>query len=47
MSTRAKLLIAGGVIVVAIIFLLASTYKVKEWQQAILLQFGEPRAVVK
>lgn len=45
MSGRAKLLIAGGVILVAIILLLASTYKVKEWQQAILLQFGEPRVV--
>lgn len=46
MSGRAKLLIVGGVILVAIILSLASTYKVKEWQQAILLQFGEPRAVV-
>ena len=46
MSARAKLMIAGGVILVAIILLLASTFKVKEQEQAILLQFGEPRAVV-
>ena len=46
MSARAKLMIAGGVILVVIILLLASTFKVKEQEQAILLQFGDPRAVV-
>jgi membrane protease subunit HflC len=46
MSGRAKLLISGGVLLVALILLLASTYKVKEQEQAILLQFGEPRTVV-
>mgnify|MGYP002847686494 FL=1 len=46
MSGRAKLLLTGVVIVVAIILVLSSTYKVKEYEQAILLQFGEPRKVV-
>ena len=46
MSGRAKLLLTGVVIVVAIILILSSTYKVKEYEQAILLQFGEPIKVV-
>ncbi|MGD9537165.1 MAG: protease modulator HflC [Alphaproteobacteria bacterium] len=46
MSGRAKLLTAGGVLLVALILLLASTFKVKEQEQAILLQFGDPRTVV-
>lgn len=47
MAGRVKLLIGGGVILVAIILVLASTFKVKEAQQGILLQFGDPRIVVK
>lgn len=47
MSARAKLIAVGGVFLVAIILLLASTFKVKEQEQAILLQFGEPRTVVE
>ena len=46
MSGRAKLLLLGVAIVVVIILVLSSTYKVTEYQQAILLQFGEPRQVV-
>lgn len=46
MSGRAKLLLLGVAIVVAIILVLSSTYKVTEYQQAILLQFGEPRQVI-
>ncbi|MDA0231090.1 MAG: protease modulator HflC [Proteobacteria bacterium] len=46
MSGRAKLLLLGVAIVVAVILVLSSTYKVTEYQQAILLQFGEPRQVV-
>ncbi len=46
MSGRAKLLLLGVAIVVVIILVLSSTYKVTEYQQAILLQFGEPRKVV-
>jgi membrane protease subunit HflC len=47
MAGRVKLLIFGGLILVAIILVLASTFKVKEAQQGILLQFGDPRIVVK
>ena len=47
MSARAKFMIVGGVILAVIILLLASTFKVKEQEQAILLQFGEPRAVIE
>ncbi|MBT3170131.1 MAG: protease modulator HflC [Rhodospirillaceae bacterium] len=46
MSGRAKLLLLGVAIVVVIILVLSSTFKVTEYQQAILLQFGEPRKVV-
>ncbi len=46
MSGRAKLLLLGVAIVVVIILVLSSTFKVTEYQQAILLQFGEPREVV-
>jgi membrane protease subunit HflC len=46
MSGRAKLIIAGVGILVIIILALSSTYKVAVDQQAILLQFGEPRKVV-
>ena len=46
MSGRAKLLLLGVGIVVAIILVLSSTFKVTEYQQAILLQFGEPREVI-
>ena len=46
MSTRAKALIVAAVILVAIVMLLISTYKVREDQQAILLQLGEPIKVV-
>ena len=46
MSTRLKFVIGGAVILVAIILILISTYKVREDQQAILLQLGEPIKVV-
>jgi membrane protease subunit HflC len=46
MSGRAKLLLFGVAIVVVIILALSSTFKVTEYQQAILLQFGEPRKVI-
>lgn len=46
MSSRTKFLIGGGVIAVAIILILLSTYKVQEGEQAILLQLGEPIKVV-
>ena len=46
MSGRAKLLLLGVAIVVVIILVLSSTFKVKEYEQAILLQFGEPIKVV-
>ncbi len=46
MSVRAKLLLIGVAIVVVIILVLSSTYKVKEYEQAILLQFGEPKKVI-
>ena len=46
MSGRAKLLLLGVGIVVAIILVLSSTFKVKEYEQVILLQFGEPIKVV-
>jgi membrane protease subunit HflC len=46
MSGRAKLLLIGVAIVVVIILVLSSTFKVKEYEQVILLQFGEPRKVV-
>ncbi|MBT5039066.1 MAG: protease modulator HflC [Rhodospirillaceae bacterium] len=40
------MLLLGVAIVVVIILVLSSTFKVTEYQQAILLQFGEPRKVV-
>ena len=46
MSGRAKLLLLGVAIVVVIILVLSSTFKVTEYQQAILLQFGEPIEVI-
>ena len=46
MSTRTKVFIAVAVVLVAIVLLLLSTYKVREDQQAILLQLGEPIKVV-
>ena len=46
MSTRAKVFIAVAVFLVAIVALLLSTFKVREDQQAILLQLGEPIKVV-
>ena len=46
MSTRVKFIIAAAVILVAIILILVSTYKVREDEQAILLQLGEPIKVV-
>ena len=46
MSGRAKLLLLGVAIVVVIILALSSTFKVNEYEQVILLQFGEPRKVV-
>ena len=46
MSGRLKFIIAAAVILVAIVLLLISTYKVREDQQAILLQLGEPIKVV-
>ena len=46
MSGRAKLLLLGVAIVVVIILVLSSTFKVNEYEQVILLQFGEPRKVV-
>ena len=46
MSGRAKLLLLGVAIVVAIILVLSSTFKVNEYEQVILLQFGEPIKVV-
>lgn len=46
MSGRAKLLLLGVAIVVVIILVLSSTFKVKEYEQVILLQFGEPIKVV-
>lgn len=46
MSGRAKLLLLGVGIVVAIILVLSSTFKVNEYEQVILLQFGEPIKVV-
>jgi membrane protease subunit HflC len=47
MSGRAKLILSGAVFLVALILLLASTFKVKEGEQAIIMQFGEPREVVR
>ncbi len=46
MSGRAKLLLVGVAIVVVIILALSSTFKVTEYEQVILLQFGEPLKVV-
>ena len=46
MSGRAKLLLIGVAIVVVIILVLSSTFKVNEYEQVILLQFGEPIKVV-
>ena len=46
MSGRAKLLLLGVAIVVVIIVVLSSTFKVNEYEQVILLQFGEPIKVV-
>ena len=46
MSGRAKLLLFGVAIVVVIIVALSSTFKVTEYEQVILLQFGEPIKVV-
>ena len=46
MSGRAKLLLLGVAIVVVIILVLSSTFKVNEYEQVILLHFGEPRKVV-
>ena len=46
MSGRAKLLLLGVAIVVVIILVLSSTFKVNEYEQVILLQFGEPRDVI-
>ena len=46
MSGRAKLLLFGVAIVVVIIVALSSTFKVAEYEQVILLQFGEPIKVV-
>ena len=46
MSTRTKFIIGIAVILVAIVLILISTYKVREDQQAILLQLGEPINVV-
>jgi membrane protease subunit HflC len=46
MSGRAKLLLLGVAIVVVIILVLSSTFKVNEHEQVILLQFGEPIKVV-
>ena len=46
MSGRAKLLLLGVAIVVVIILVLSSTFKVNEYEQVILLPFGEPRQVV-
>jgi len=46
MSGRAKLLLLGVAIIVIIVVVMSATYKVTEYEQAILLQFGEPRQVV-
>ena len=46
MSGRAKLLLFGVAIIVIIVVVMSATYKVTEYEQAILLQFGEPRQVV-
>lgn len=46
MSQRTIFIVVGVAILVAIILVLLSTYKVQEGEQAILLQFGEPRVVV-
>ena len=46
MSGRTKLFLAGLGILIVVVLVLLSTYKVQEGEQAILLQFGEPRAVV-
>jgi membrane protease subunit HflC len=46
MSGGVKLLLLGVAIVVVIVLVLLSTFKVKEYEQVILLQFGEPRKVV-
>ena len=46
MSTRLTFIIGIAVILVAIVLILISTYKVREDQQAILLQLGEPINVV-
>ena len=46
MSGRGRLIIVGLGILGVIILVLLSTYKVRVDQQAILLQFGEPRDVI-
>lgn len=46
MSGRAKLIVVGVILLAALIIILASTFKVTETEQVILLQFGEPRKVV-
>jgi membrane protease subunit HflC len=46
MSGRTKFIIVAAVILVAVILILMSTYKVQEGEQAILLQLGEPIKVV-
>ncbi len=46
MSGRTKLFLAGLGILIVVVLVLLSTYKVQEGEQAILLQFGEPRAVI-
>lgn len=46
MSQRAIFISIGAAILVAVVLILLSTYKVQEGEQAILLQFGEPRVVV-
>ncbi len=46
MSGRAKLLIAAVAIIIALVVVLSATYTVKEGEQAILLEFGDPIKVV-
>tara|TARA_Y100001970_G_scaffold187325_1_gene227907 strand:+ start:21106 stop:22149 length:1044 start_codon:yes stop_codon:yes gene_type:complete len=46
MSSRAKLIIVGVVLLVALIVGLSSTYETSETEQAILLEFGDPLEVI-
>jgi membrane protease subunit HflC len=47
MSGRAKLILVAVGLIVVLIVVLSATYKVDQRQSAILLQFGEPRDVLR